>query len=81
MAKGRWNVADDNFRQQIDVFMAKTKMTREEIADYCGVCHATFNNYYNHPSLIRKRVERYLVILFEKHDMNYDPTMGEGVTA
>ena len=77
----RWIRADENFRQQIDVFMAKSQMKREEIADFCGVCHATFNNYYNHPSTMKKRVERFLSMLFESHGMRYDPTLGEGAQA
>lgn len=79
--KSRWMIADDNFRRQIDLFMVNSRMTREDIASECGVCHATFNNYYNHPSTMKKRVERHLATLFEAHGMKYDPTMGEGAGA
>lgn len=79
--KSRWLIADDNFRRQIDLFMAVSKMTREDIASECGVCHATFNNYYNFPSTMRKRTERHLMRVFEEHGMKYDPTMGEGAQA
>lgn len=79
--KSRWPRADDNFRQQIDVFSAISKMTHADIAKRCGVCRATFDNYYNHPSTLKKRVERSLMMLFEEHDQRYDPTMGEGARA
>ena len=81
MAKGRWSIADDNFREQLDLFMVKTRMKREEIAAECEVCHATLNNYYKSPSTMPKKVERRLTMLFEKYGLRYDPTMGEGVRA
>lgn len=80
--KGRWQVADDNFRSQIDLLMVRMR-TRDKarVAQEAGIQRNTFYNRYNHPSGLLKREERMLASLFERYDMRYDPTLGEGLSA
>lgn len=77
MAAGRWQRADENFRRQIDHFMVEARMTRSEIAAELGLSYVTWHKYYEHPSQIRKAVERQIAMCFEKHGMRYDMTLGE----
>lgn len=82
MKKSRWQLADDNFREQIGLLMVKmhTK-NKADVADAAGIKRNSFYNRYEHPRTLRLFEMRLLSILFEKYDLKFDPTMGEGAAA
>ncbi|MBE5798358.1 MAG: hypothetical protein E7321_00195 [Clostridiales bacterium] len=82
MKKSRWQLADDNFREQIDLLMVRmhTK-NKADVADAAGIKRNSFYNRYEHPRTLRVFEMRLLSILFEKHGMVFDQTMGEGAAA
>lgn len=83
MAKGksRWQLADDNFRKQVGHLMVEAKLSKQDVANELGISQPTWRRYLESPSTMKKVVERKLAMLFERHGMRYDPTMGEGAGA
>lgn len=79
--KTRWQKADENFRFQVKVLMAKSGLSVSKIGSRCNVSHTTMYHYMNCPAEMPKRIERYLTLLFEEHGLRYDPTLGEGAGA
>ena len=79
--KIRWQKENENFRKQIKHFQAETAMTIDQIAARCNISRGCLYNYLNDCTHLEKVTERYLKILFEEHNMRYDPTMGEGAQA
>lgn len=79
--KARWRDADENFRKQIDYFLIEARLTRADIANFCGVCGKTVDNWYAHPSTLKKSRERQIAMLFETKGLRYDMTLGEGCGA
>lgn len=82
MKKSRWQLADDNFREQIDLLMVRmhTK-NKADVADAAGIKRNSFYNRYEHPRTLRVFEVRLLMIVFEKYGLRFDPTMGEGAAA
>lgn len=77
--KTRWQMADDNFRRQIDLLMLNMRTNdKRRVADEAGISHNIFYARYRRPSTLIKREERMLDSLFSRYGMRYDPTMGEG---
>lgn len=82
MKKSRWQLADDNFRQQIDLLMVKMRTkNKADVADEAGIKRNSFYNRYEHPRTLRVFEVRLLMIVFEKYGLRFDPTMGEGAAA
>ena len=77
----RWTRMNDNFRKQIEHFEVETRMKPAQIAKECGISAASMYNYMRDCAHMTKLTERYLIQLFERHGMKYDPTLGEGVNA
>ena len=77
--KTRWQLADDNFRKQIDMLMAVmgTK-NKARVAEEAGIERCTFYNRYRRPGTLTKCEERMLASLFERNGLHYDMTQGEG---
>lgn len=77
----RWQRADRNFREQFVVLEERSGMTKAQIAQRCGVSTSSCYRYFNSPTAMTKKFERYLTMLFEEYGLHYDPTLGEGVSA
>lgn len=79
MKKSRWQLADENFREQIDLLMVKMRTrNKADVADEAGLRRSSFYSRYDHPRTLRISELRLLMILFEKYGLKFDPTMGEG---
>lgn len=71
--KTRWQLADDNFREQIGVLMARMQTTRRaRVADEAGINRQTFYKKYNSPRTLIVWEVRLLTILFEKYGLKFD---------
>lgn len=82
MKKSRWQLADDNFREQIDLLMVRMRTkNKADVADAAGIKRNSFYNRYEHPRTLRVFEVRLLMIVFEKYGLRFDPTMGEGAAA
>lgn len=79
--KSRWQKANENFCKQIKHFQAETAMTIDQIAARCNISRGSMYNYMRDCTHLEKVTERYLMLLFEEHNMRYDPTLGEGAGA
>ena len=81
-AKTRWQKADDNFREQIDLLMVKMRTKNKAlVADEAGIKRNSFYERYLHPRTLRLCEQRLLMILFEKYGLRFDVTLGEGAAA
>lgn len=84
MAQGKtiWQLADENFRKQIDTLMVAMRTDdKKDIAREIGISGSTFYMRYEHPRTMRVGEMRMLSILFEKHGLKFDMTLGVGAHA
>lgn len=82
MKKTRWQLADENFREQIDLLMVRMRTkNKADVADEAGISRSNFYARYAHPRTLRLFEVRLLMMLFEKHGLRFDPTLGEGTEA
>ena len=80
--KTRWQKADENFREQIDLLMVKMRTNNKAfVADQAGIKRNSFYERYNHPRTLRMGEQRMLIALFESYGLKFDPTLGEGAAA
>jgi len=81
-AKTRWQKADDNFREQIDLLMVKMRTKNKAVvADEAGIKRNSFYERYAHPRTLRIGEQRRLIALFEAYGLRFDPTLGEEAAA
>ena len=81
-AKTRWQKADDNFREQIDLLMVKMRTKNKAVvADQAGIKRNSFYERYAHPRTLRLGEQRLLIALFEQYGLKFDMTLGEGAVA